>query len=590
LDAFQAIDAISASFFGLLGIWAAVDRRHWFLRFSVLTGILLFALFLPAYEVVIEFSVEMIIIIAAVSLLRRRDDWKPRLSLETALLSMVVVAIGAGVLGRSPEFDGATWFQLANTGCRTAVVALWSLWIAFGKTRLWRRFVLGVVMIVPILGGMYLGDAVLNGIQQWQRGQEFWSACLKYFQWESLPGWLSWYVPRVVLGQFILLSILTAARVSGWFAPVTTAEAASSRSAGRLIARLSLGTLLIAVTTPLVYLFYCLMTAIPLPGIHPPSPNGYDDFIAAGEKAAAWWRMARPRGTPNKAESERYFNDLQPVADRVAEGLKKQCLAWPRELTAHGVGNRDFEALERLADVLTLRLRYLFYYGDTSELTDAAVDTLRFSQEGCRGVGETGSFPEQCESSATYCIGSRLGQLSSADCLRLIKVLTTFDENRESFELKRQRQRIIDQHRGWQVHAEQILSAWSGRKQDDNYAGWTVAETRLLIANLAAQAFFLDKRRAPKSLDELVPEYLPAVPFDAYAQQPLHYQYCGYSFAIYSVGPDEDDDQGRGWTPDPTSNDYDIVVRGPSYPVVWNNLIRAASIISERAVQAYRTR
>jgi hypothetical protein len=41
VDASHVIDAFSASFFGLLSIWTAVDRRHWFVRFVVVSGILL---------------------------------------------------------------------------------------------------------------------------------------------------------------------------------------------------------------------------------------------------------------------------------------------------------------------------------------------------------------------------------------------------------------------------------------------------------------------------------------------------------------------------------------------------------------------
>ncbi len=78
------IYALSVSFFALLGIWAAVVRRHWFLRFAAVGGFLLITLLLPAYELVIEFGLQMAIIATGVWLARGRQrcgrgyHWKRR--------------------------------------------------------------------------------------------------------------------------------------------------------------------------------------------------------------------------------------------------------------------------------------------------------------------------------------------------------------------------------------------------------------------------------------------------------------------------------------------------------------------------------
>ena len=66
-----------------------------------------------------------------------------------------------------------------------------------------------------------------------------------------------------------------------------------------------------------------------------------------------------------------------------------------------------------------------------------------------------------------------------------------------------------------------------------------VAATRVLIA---LKAFKVQKGRLPETLDELVPEYLDAVPLDDFDGKPLRYN--AEKKVIYSVGKDLRDDGG----------------------------------------------
>jgi hypothetical protein len=65
VNAYQIVDALCASFFALLGIWAAVVRRRWILRFALVTAVLLSTLLAPAYEVALEFATQISIIALA---------------------------------------------------------------------------------------------------------------------------------------------------------------------------------------------------------------------------------------------------------------------------------------------------------------------------------------------------------------------------------------------------------------------------------------------------------------------------------------------------------------------------------------------
>jgi len=69
---------------------------------------------------------------------------------------------------------------------------------------------------------------------------------------------------------------------------------------------------------------------------------------------------------------------------------------------------------------------------------------------------------------------------------------------------------------------------------------------RLAATALAIRLYELDHGRRPDALDELVPDYLPAVPIDLFAQEsrPIVYLPGAPRPLLYSVGPDGRDDAG----------------------------------------------
>lgn len=81
------------------------------------------------------------------------------------------------------------------------------------------------------------------------------------------------------------------------------------------------------------------------------------------------------------------------------------------------------------------------------------------------------------------------------------------------------------------------------------------AQSRLLISlltsaairGMALQAYFADNGTYPETLDELVPEYLETVPVDLFADAPLIYRREQSGYVLYSLGPNMEDDGGRGF-------------------------------------------
>jgi hypothetical protein len=118
------------------------------------------------------------------------------------------------------------------------------------------------------------------------------------------------------------------------------------------------------------------------------------------------------------------------------------------------------------------------------------------------------------------------------------------------------------------------------------YGLWTPSLQGLLVqkvrcrtefsANLtliALKAYQVDHGRLPRTLDELVPAYLPAVPLDDYDGKPIRYSY--EKKVVYSVGKDFKDDGGmtreeaRQWWNQNKRTDMDGPLGDDEEPDLW---------------------
>ncbi|HEY4328542.1 MAG TPA: hypothetical protein VGN88_02310 [Phycisphaerae bacterium] len=81
--------------------------------------------------------------------------------------------------------------------------------------------------------------------------------------------------------------------------------------------------------------------------------------------------------------------------------------------------------------------------------------------------------------------------------------------------------------------------------------------------SLALASYHADKGAYPVTLAPLAPEYIPAIPTDAFTEEPLHYKADAGGYLLYSVGPNRKDDGGQ-----PHDNthgtDYDLVFKMPN--------------------------
>jgi len=71
------------------------------------------------------------------------------------------------------------------------------------------------------------------------------------------------------------------------------------------------------------------------------------------------------------------------------------------------------------------------------------------------------------------------------------------------------------------------------------------AHFRVTQAGIAVERYRLAQGRLPQSLEELVPEYMEAVPADPFDGRPLKYRMLETGYVVYSIGEDSSDDGGN---------------------------------------------
>jgi hypothetical protein len=102
------------------------------------------------------------------------------------------------------------------------------------------------------------------------------------------------------------------------------------------------------------------------------------------------------------------------------------------------------------------------------------------------------------------------------------------------------------------------MAEWSG--EDPYGQGYSVfapvIRLRLLITDLAIRSYQMQHGKLPATLDDLVPEFLPALPADTPGGGRIVYRKTDDGYRIYCTGPDGDDDGGRIWSDASLDGDF----------------------------------
>lgn len=89
------------------------------------------------------------------------------------------------------------------------------------------------------------------------------------------------------------------------------------------------------------------------------------------------------------------------------------------------------------------------------------------------------------------------------------------------------------------------------------------ASRNATVALLALERFRRNHAKWPEALNDLVPDYLDAVPIDPFDGKPLRYRHTDGKILLYSVGKDGEDDDGK---PGVLGDENDLVYVGEEEP------------------------
>lgn len=293
----------------------------------------------------------------------------------------------------------------------------------------------------------------------------------------------------------------------------------------RPIARLLTG--FFAVAAVLLVAALILTLGQPAPAPPPlPMPNGYDDFVKAGGMVTD---TASDYGTMSEEELRAFVKKNAEALKLVRTGLGRECRV-PLDYSATNtavLGN--LAVIKRLAQAMTAEGRLAEMENRPADAAAAYLAVMRLGVASSHG----GLIINSLVSIAIDTIGAvrmekLVTNLDAKQCREAAAALESCEAQREPTDT------IMRQERAWarrvyglKGQLARLLMFKSLKQSEGKWVAKAKAQqtrTRLLLVQLAARAYELEKGQRPKSLADLVPVYLKTIP-----QNPL----TGTNMAYY---------------------------------------------------------
>src|SRR5262245_35014140 len=271
---------------------------------------------------------------------------------------------------------------------------------------------------------------------------------------------------------------------------------------------------LLIVLGALAYGFVKMNPSAALPAL--PNPNGNDDFVKA-QKLVVGKPADFDRGSMEDLRA--HLGQNAEALKLVREGLTKQCRV-PISYSTNHLVLRSLGEVKRLARLLEAAGRLAEMERRTNDAARSYLETIRYGEESCRG----GIIMDHLVGIACGTIGVNAlqkiaGSLDAANCRVLSRQLQEIEHGQESFkEVLRNEAEWVRRSfpLGQRIPAMIPFASLAKRAQKDFVQKCNQATVQLkrLMIDLAARAYELDRGHTPKSLNELVPDYLESVPVD----------------------------------------------------------------------------
>lgn len=311
---------------------------------------------------------------------------------------------------------------------------------------------------------------------------------------------------------------------------------------------------LVASIALVLIVFVAFITAKPEVPYALPNPNGFDDLAKAGAAVA----NGVGEHQSFSLEELRVFVAAHSEALALARtGLARTCAVPIKTFL------EDFQAMsnvlmgqKRLAQLLVAEGRLAELEDRPADAVRSYLDAVRLGQEISRG----GFLINRLVGIACSAIGmAPLGRLApnlEGEQLKpIVAELETIDRAGVTWEEVLAAEKAFTRHEVLKLpfSLAWLIEEWKGfrasiRKGQDKH-NEMAARLRLLATELALRGFNTETGRPPAALDELLPNYLRAVPVDPFTERPLIYRPQGTNWLLYSVGPNRLDEGGKPYGP-----------------------------------------
>ncbi len=516
---------------GLLGLWAATSRWHWFARAMVVVCLLALVQWRPLYELYLTLLTQVATIGVGVAIYRRRwPTW--RFSIAGLLMLTVIMAVVLASLLREPEkeFTWQSGLMGVGFGAVGGSLSLLGAWLMATKRR-WRwRLLVGAFAVVVLGYGWGLSDQLAHQFVEYDGDGGI------FLPW-SLGG-TSLAIPTMPwLCSLVLAVVILTLTAVAWRRP-----------------RVALPLALLLAALP-IYLVCSLSTPLPMPAVRPASTAYTRLMVLANSPPFA--------AIENRVWSRSVNKEDIPLLIRDAEPAYQDAWALMESPIEPGLDLNQWLRDEAGARVSLLRVwasRIMVYRtaGDPQKTADSCFWLWEFVEQIERPGAVTdriiNSAAEGMVSVETY---KSLGMLRRDDCVTLARQIARINANRTPWEEIARCERIQYEHfRGWRGHWYFMLKGWTKSSENTSPgAGWSTGlgaatTSSLLATELALRAYHLDHATYPESLESLVPNYLPHIPVDPCSAEGerVVYRKTEEGYMLYSRGYDQDDDGGQSPT------------------------------------------
>lgn len=299
--------------------------------------------------------------------------------------------------------------------------------------------------------------------------------------------------------------------------------------------------LLAAVIVSILLLIFSIKNGNP--GAFPPlpTPNGYDDFIAAGNL------LSGQNTDPNEMNLEQLRGFIGTNAESLwllQLGLTRTCSVHTAEFLTNNLSLiTDVMATKRLAQFGLARGRLAELESRTNDAVVAYLTGIRYGNEISRGgfvihrlVGIA------CEGLARSRLVTLATNMNVTDAKVIIGALEKLEvETIHLGEIHDNEYMFVRYSVQPLYNPITLARAWwtirSTLKKTKVRHLKEIAERRLLMLELAIRCYRASHGNSPEQLDDLKPEFFARVPVDPFTERPFNYRREGTNWILRSAKP-----------------------------------------------------